>query len=153
MEKLRINETMIERENGTRRIRIDCGGESKTEQSHRDKCNINTIMKKANIQGLTPEQISRKENATYGDFSKAEDFHSMNNRIIKAKEEFQLLPSAIRNRFSNDPGKLIEFLSDPRNKKEAQELGIMKKDVYVEPVKQEQVSEKQSETEKAAKDS
>lgn len=35
------------------------------------------------------------------------------------------LPPEIRTRFDNDPGKLIDFVADPDNRQEAQELGIV----------------------------
>lgn len=110
-----------ERENGTLRVQTKIEGESLTEQSHRDACNINTIVAKAR-RGIMPEIM--QGNPTYGDFSAAEDFYDVQCRIAKCKSEFQMLPAAVRKRFENDPGNLIQFLSDPTNDEEARQLGF-----------------------------
>lgn len=106
------------------RIRVQSTptGESKTEQAHRQKVNINSIMSKYNMTGVMP---STRHPAMYGDFTTSGDFHSAMNRIIDAQQEFASLPSKIRNRFDNDPGKLIDFLSDPANLKEAYDLELI----------------------------
>ena len=61
----------------------------------------------------------------YGDFTNIEDFHNANNRIIQAREDFLALPSEIREQFDNDPGQLVEFINDPDNIEEAQEMGLL----------------------------
>jgi len=61
----------------------------------------------------------------YGDFTGADDFHSAQNRLAEANQMFMLIPAEIRDRFDNDPGKLIEFLSKEENRKEAEEIGLI----------------------------
>lgn len=131
MIKVRQNETIevIERKNGRpprRRVKIDCSRGGKTDQSKRDRCNINTIMKKALMTGM----IENKQvigSQMYGDFSTAIDFQQCQIKIAQAKEQFMRLPSDIRNRFQNDPSKLINFLNDPQNKEESIRLGLRNK--------------------------
>ena len=113
---------VTERDNGTRRVQIRVTGESKVEQSHKKACDINTIMAKANKTGLFPRRTDRPR---YGDFVGTKDFHEALNRVRNAQEEFLLLPSDIRARFENDPGQLVEFLSDPENRSEAEDLGLV----------------------------
>jgi phage internal scaffolding protein len=62
---------------------------------------------------------------TYGDFSGVHDYHTALNALIASESEFAALPAQIRNRFQNDPSNLIEFLDDPRNKAEAESLGLL----------------------------
>lgn len=70
----------------------------------------------------------------YGDFSDSVDFHSAMNKMIKAQEDFNGMPAAIRKRFGNDPGALIDFLADANNYEEAVELGILEKIVKEEVI-------------------
>lgn len=119
-----IGQVITERENGSKRVQIFFEEKSLTEQSHKKKCDINNIMAKYRQTGILP--VSTKS-PLYGDFTSSEDFHTACNMVIKAREDFEQLPSAIRKRFDNDPGKLVEFLHDPTNVNEAIELGIMEK--------------------------
>lgn len=146
MMKQRDNETVEVRPHGNRRVSVDCGGDSKVEQQHRDRCNINSIMNRARARGMMP-QMERIQRAQYGDFTGALDFQTLNNRIIEAKNQFAMLPSEIRKRFENDPGKLIEFLNDPTNAEEAAKLGLRKpvaKPVVNPPVEPPEAAEVQT---------
>lgn len=111
-----------ERENGTRRVQMNTGSKSRVEQSHKKECNINTIVAKAHKTGLFPQRLDVPK---YGDFTTAVDFHQAKNSIHQANDDFMSLPSEIRNRFENDPGKLLDFINDPDNSKEAVKLGLL----------------------------
>lgn len=115
---------ITQRENGTRRVQFKCEGKSRTEQSHRERVNINTIMRKAHATGFIP---SGNKLANYGDFTNVTDFQDAQNRIADAYADFLALPSAVRNKFDNDPGKLITFISDENNLQQAIEMGILPK--------------------------
>lgn len=54
------------------------------------------------------------------------DFRSVVSRVVHAREAFERLPATVRNRFSNDPASLIEFLEDDSNRPEAIRLGLVK---------------------------
>jgi len=116
-------ETTTQRPDGSRRVQINTGTVSRVEQTHKKKVNINTIMAKANKTGLIPV----KTGAHYGDFTSIEDYQTARNKILDAQQNFQQLPSKIRNRFKNNPGKLITFLNDPNNKQEAIEMGLIER--------------------------
>lgn len=109
-------------EGGRLRVQSMPVGKSRTEQQHRDVCNINSIVKKAR-KGI-PVRVN-KGTGLYGDFSGFEDYHSTLNRINDALLDFQALPSHIRARFKNDPGQLLEFIANPESEKEARELGLL----------------------------
>lgn len=126
-----IKITTKERKNGTRRVQISSNQKGRVDKSHRDRCNINSIMAKARKGAFIP--ITNK-NALYGDFSTSQSFHETQNKIIQANQAFEALPSNIRKEFENDPGKLIDFLEDPRNEQKAVELGILKKEEKPKPV-------------------
>lgn len=137
MIRKRDNEIVTERkrEDGTirnRRVSIDCSGPSKTEQTHKDRVNIVKIMKKANRIGMMPN-MERIQTARYGDFTGANDYQSIMNRVIQANNQFEMLPSEIREKFMNSPAKLIEFLNNPANMDEAVKLGLRKAPIAPEP--------------------
>lgn len=47
------------------------------------------------------------------------------NLVVDARERFYELPSAVRERFHNDPHRLLEFVSSEANRDEAVRLGIV----------------------------
>lgn len=116
-------QTIIKREtNGSRRVSFTSDEASLTEQTHANAANINSIMKKFNRTGVLPNPVSE---GVYGDFSTATDYHDAQNRILQAESQFMDLPSHVRTRFDNDPGKLFEFVNDPDNAEEGREMGLL----------------------------
>lgn len=105
-------------------------GPSRTEQSHRKKCNINTIVNKAMRTGRLPLVDSIGQ---YGDFSQVGDYHSCLQAVRQADEAFMKLPADVRKRFRHDPHEFIAFMDDPKNLDEAVKLGLVER-VPVEPV-------------------
>ncbi len=69
-----------------------------------------------------------------GDFTSGESYHAQLNKQIEAQNSFDSLPSNIRNRFENDPGKLLDFLANEENLSEAQKLGLVVTPEKEEPV-------------------
>lgn len=63
----------------------------------------------------------------FGDFTNCIDFQSIQFTLKASEEAFASLSSRIRERFDNDPAKLIAFLSDDNNREEAEELGLVEK--------------------------
>lgn len=98
------------------------GGVSRTEKSHRVKCNINTIVNKYRKTGLCPQ---RGTPGFYGDFSNVPDYQTCIEQVNIAQDAFMSLPSKVRKEFDNDPAKLLKFLDNPDNRDKAIELGIL----------------------------
>lgn len=96
---------------------------SLTKQEFEKQTNINQIMKNYKYTGYVGS-INRKT-GIYGDFTNIKDFKSAVDMVNEANNDFMSLPSKIRARFGHDPVKLLEFVSDPGNAKEAQELGLI----------------------------
>ena len=113
---------ITERANGSRRVAMETAKTTRVEQSHRDKCNINSIMRKASETGLVPTNNTAPN---YGDFTNVQDYQTCKNRLLDAQRDFSELPSHIRRRFDNDPSKLIEFVNDPDSLEEARQLGLV----------------------------
>lgn len=85
------------------------GSESLVQQHLRDEVDINTIMRRF---GLTRELPLGPASGVYGDFTGISDFQSALDRIEGARDRFMALPPDVRERFDNDPGKLIAMASE-----------------------------------------
>lgn len=57
-----------------------------------------------------------------------QDYQQAMDIIIRAQSAFSGLPANIRDRFSNRPELMLEFLNDPANKAEGQKLGLFAPD-------------------------
>lgn len=70
--------------------------------------------------------VTHKRVPMFGDFlDSPTSLHEAYNRILDAQANFFELPSAVRERFANDPIRLLAFLSDPANRAEAEKLGLV----------------------------
>lgn len=96
--------------------------ESVVQQQFKDECDINTIVERFGISGELPSNIRMPVS---GDFTKVGDFQSAMNMVRQAREAFDELPGQVRQRFFDDPQRLIEFLEDPDNRGEAVKLGLV----------------------------
>lgn len=98
------------------------GTKSYAKQEFKDECDINRIMARYTRSGVFPPAVSV---GRYGDFSDVDDFHSAQNLLIKAREQFAGLPAKVRDRFKNNPAEFLEFVHNKDNYKEALELGLL----------------------------
>lgn len=97
---------------------------SLTKQSFKDECDVNNIMRRYTATGVVTHLNNRRPE--FGDFTSVATFQESLNTVIEAEAMFAELPSAIRDRFGNDPSKLLEFIADENNRDEAIKLGIVK---------------------------
>lgn len=95
--------------------------ESRTIQSAAEDCDINVIVKRMGLGQAAP--ITAKL-PMQGDFTEVADYRDALHLVRAADEAFMQLPAATRFRFDNDPAKLLEFIDDPNNAKEAVTLGL-----------------------------
>ncbi|WNK13724.1 MAG: internal scaffolding protein [Microvirus sp.] len=96
---------------------------SLTQQQFLDDCDINFMVSRLASTGLI-DQVNDKQYLDLTDLS-VNDYHSALNTINSANDKFDLLPSSIRNEFSNDPTNLLYFLADDTNRKKAETLGLV----------------------------
>lgn len=99
-------------------------GEGRTKQSDKENCDINIIMARHG-RGIPVTHVNGNE-AQWGDFSTGPDFRQAQDAVASAKQAFGELPSKIRTRFHNEPGELLQFLTDEDNRAEAEKLGLLK---------------------------
>lgn len=98
---------------------------SRTKQGPAAECEINKIMAKYHKTGLITHVNTRT--GVFMDCSNIGSYQECVERIQNANDAFYTLPATMRERFDNNPGKLIEFLQDSKNVDEAVKLGIVQK--------------------------
>ena len=90
-------------------------------QEFKDDADLNSIMRK--FQKSDAIDHFAKYQGEYGGIGPANLQQAMNT-VITAQTMFDELPSSVRNRFSNSPQDFLEFVQNPDNYQEAQELNI-----------------------------
>ena len=108
-----------------RSVKIKEFPEQLTEQAHKDKCDVNKIVKRYQRSGMPipPLDITK-----FGD-QPSQSLHESMNMILEAKQTFDALPSTVRAKFENNPGGFLDFAADPKNATELE--AIMKGKEYV----------------------
>lgn len=101
---------------------LDTGDVTLVQQQFLEEADINTIMRRYGQTGVAPLAKSPPE---YGDFRGINDFQTAMLEMQIAKESFAALPALVRDRFANDPARLIAFLGDEGNLDEARKLGLV----------------------------
>lgn len=97
--------------------------EGVTQQSFKDECDVNNILKKFERTGML--EHAARFSGEYGDFITADDYHGYMNKVVEAQQMFEQLPAAWRKRFGNDPASFLEFMDNPENEAEMRELGML----------------------------
>ena len=101
---------------------LRCEDESLAQQSFKDECDINVIVKRFGLTGTMPESV---QTPVYADFTDlVTDYHSAMDLVLRADEAFMSLPAAVRVTFNNDAGAFVDFCSDAKNAEKMRELGL-----------------------------
>ncbi|QXP08472.1 MAG: internal scaffolding protein [Arizlama microvirus] len=95
---------------------------SKTDQSMKEQCDVNNIVRKFKRTGQV-SHLSQKQ-GQYADVSEISDLLSATTKVAQAQDAFMTLPAALRKKLNNNPAELISWLNDPKNDDEAIKLGI-----------------------------
>lgn len=98
-----------------------------TKQSHAAESDINNIMDRYFKTGIV-EHVATVQ-GKYGDFTSIPTYQEALDKIRRAQEMFMSLPSDIRAKFQNDPGEFLDFATNPENRDEMIEMGL------IEPVR------------------
>lgn len=112
--------------------RTECKDPSRTRQEFSKICDINRIVDKYHRTGVLTHV---RGPGMYGDVSQFQDmdYRECIEFVEKANKDFEGLDVNLRNKFDNDPQKLINFLDNPENREEAIKMGIFKKPIPVKP--------------------
>lgn len=107
---------------------------SLTQQHFAEECDINEILRRSAVSGQLP--INSKV-PMYGDFTRIPKSLGDAFALIKqANDLFAALPWNVRERFGNNPERMIQFLNDPANRDEAIRLGLVNAPPKKDDVKQ-----------------
>lgn len=109
----------------SRETALSCDPEgSVTQQQFRDECDINEIVRRFGLTGKLPENPRMPVS---GDFTGISDYQSAVNMVLNAEAAFMEFPADVRERFNNDPQKMMEFISLEKNRDEAIRMGLVPK--------------------------
>lgn len=103
----------------------------RTRQSEKAACDINRIMKRYEKTGVVPQNVRP---LLYLDVSQMGDYRSALHNVELVEEVFMQQPPDLRSRFDNDPAAFLDWTSDPANRDELVELGLLPGEGVVEPV-------------------
>lgn len=92
-------------------------------QSERDKCDLEVIRAIYAKTGVMNN--IRTDKPLYGDFTSSREYHDVLLRAQEAQDDFMQLDANIRARFKNDPGLLLDYVSNPDNRLEAIKMGLL----------------------------
>lgn len=101
-----------------------CDDPSLTQQNFAAECDINMIVKRAAAGGELTHVNPRP--GQYGDFSNIPDYREAFEVVKRANALFMGMDWQVRERFGNDPQRMVQFLQDPKNRDEAIKLGLVK---------------------------
>ena len=105
-------------------VGFDCVSPSRTQQQFKEECDVNNILRNYVNTGVLTHTSDIPP--VFGDFSQMpEDYGEALALIAKSKEQFEMLPSEVRERFDNKPVNLVNFLQDEKNREEAVKLGLV----------------------------
>ncbi len=106
------------------KVRVECKEKSRTRQSEAKSADINTIMKGYEASGMLPQVGT---DPLFQDVSEMPDYRTSLDMINAANTMFMNLPAELRKKFDNDPAEFLDFTSDPENRDEMIELGMLPK--------------------------
>lgn len=96
---------------------------SLAKQSFAEECDFNAVLGKWERTGVL-EHINPVA-PQFVDVSNLPDYQAAMNTVISADAAFNALPATVRDRFANDPARLVAFLQSPDNEAEAVKLGLV----------------------------
>lgn len=96
--------------------------ESRTEQNHKAKADINVMMQKYLKTGVLTTMDAKP---LYGDFSDVRTYQESFDIVARAQAQFASLPAEIRNEFNNSPQFFLEYVTDEKNHDRCVELGLL----------------------------
>jgi len=100
---------------------LRCLDPSLTVQSQKDEADINNIVRQFGVTGKLPVGVRIP---TYGDFDSVGDYRDAIEAVRVAEASFMAMPSELRAKLDNDPGRFVEWCADEANLPEMRRLGL-----------------------------
>ena len=105
---------------------------SLTVQADKKQACIHSILSKYQKTGLLPQvQVQ----PITGEIPDVESFHEAMNTVVSTQQQFDALPSKIRDKFGNDPAQFLAFVKEGKIE-DLQELGLVEKELEHEVAKE-----------------
>jgi len=105
-----------------KKVQLVCKGPSRTKQSFKEECDINSILKRFEKTGELTHLM--KAEPKFGEFADVGTFHQAMGVVALANEQFAALSAHVRKRFNNNPEEFLEFTGNPENAQEMVKLGL-----------------------------
>lgn len=121
----------------------------RTKQSFKDECDINRLVERypdVNSEGYMKsiaQQLS--DSNLYGEYDSSMDYSRAVEIVSRANEQFETLPSKLRERFGHNPVEFLDYVNDSNNLNEMISMGLAKQEIpptniVAPPVQQEAVT-------------
>lgn len=115
-------------------VGLKCEDPSLCQQSMAPETDVNVLISRWKKQGIFEDkiqEIAQNGGGVYGDFSapRFKDLTAAHQVVTEAREKFLQMPPELREKFENDPAKLVSYLNDPKNLAQSYELGLRVKPV------------------------
>lgn len=107
----------------SRETGLMCLDETLTQQSFKEECDINTIVRNFGVTGEMPNNVRMP---LPPDFQETMDYRESLEMIRQADAAFMQYPAELRARFENNPQKFADFIMDVDNKEEVGKLGLLR---------------------------
>lgn len=104
----------------TKRVQIEFGEETMTEQHHAKACDINGILEKYQRTGVLEHRNEHRGEYAFVDGT---TFQECMNVVAKANSMFEELPAKVRQEIGS-PKAFLEFVQNPANAKKMVEMGL-----------------------------
>lgn len=116
------------------RVVVDCSNDDLiTEQSHKEEVNINNIVRRHGIDLIAKTAMLQSSDYQFDDVT-GNDFQEAMQKVAKATQSFQNMPSELRKRFDNSPAKFLDFVQNPDNIDEVVNMGLAKRRPEIQPI-------------------
>lgn len=99
-------------------------GEDAAKQQFRESSNVNNIVKKYRAMGGIPQSPIGARAPMFGVFDFSQTYHAMATAVADISAAWRRVPASVRDRFGSTAA-MLRFMDDPRNKEEAQKLGLL----------------------------
>lgn len=102
-----------------------CKEKSMTRQSELESSDINNIVDRYLVTGVLPLEAG---DPLFADVSTVGSYQEVMQRMKDGEALLLSQPPKVRERFGNDPAAFLDFMADlPKNRPEAEELGLVEK--------------------------
>lgn len=117
-----------------RRVVLDCSNDEPiTEQNHAAEVDINNIIKRHGMDMIQKTTQLQGVEFQFDDVT-GNDFQEAMQKITKAQQTFDSLPSQIRKEFDNNPAQFMDFVHNPENQDRMIELGLAERRPVDQPI-------------------